>query len=343
MKRFKLWLFVAIICALVGFGIYRARTRPVTVVTETPVRRDLILGQTVSGSMVADKDVTLSAPATGIVHALWVKEGDTVYPGQVLGSITATEAWQNLVSSRLAQEKAIAAGDEIRETYGEDISHGVGYYRLKQAEKAAKQAEANIAIAQQQLANHSIVSPIGGMVVTTGAHQGELTTPTKGAVRVIDPASIRFEGEVDQEDVGSVVLGQKAKVQLDAYPNTTLEGEVSFIDRVTSVDKNGDSVVSISITVEKTDDVPFIVGLEGKATIVAQTITNVLTIPPTALHFDKKTPYVLVVEAGRARKYVIETGEESDDAIEVRSGLAEGAALIVDGPETLIDGAYVTE
>jgi hypothetical protein len=67
-----------------------------------------------------------------------------------------------------------------------------------------------------------------------------------------------------------------------------------------------------------------------------------LTVPPDSLVQRGQLDAVYVVEDGRARYRVIEAGQRSSEAVEVRAGLVRGERVVRPVPASLVDGASVS-
>ncbi len=84
-------------------------------------------------------------------------------------------------------------------------------------------------------------------------------------------------------------------------------------------------------------------GYRVEVRVVVWEAPNVLRVPTSALfrHADKWAVYV--VDRGRAHRTFLELGHQTGQYAEVRSGLAEGARVILHPGDTLVDGARVRE
>ena len=71
--------------------------------------------------------------------------------------------------------------------------------------------------------------------------------------------------------------------------------------------------------------------------------SRVVQVPTSALfrHGDKWAVYVM--DAGRARRTVVELGRQTGQSAEVTAGLVEGMRVILHPGDTLVDGARVRE
>jgi membrane fusion protein (multidrug efflux system) len=68
-----------------------------------------------------------------------------------------------------------------------------------------------------------------------------------------------------------------------------------------------------------------------------------VVLPKAALRREDGRDMVVVVAGGRAVRRAVTTGATPEGGLLVRSGLAVGECVVVEGPEHLRDGARVRE
>ena len=99
-------------------------------------------------------------------------------------------------------------------------------------------------VAQRQAALHGavinlgytdVVAPIGRIVVSRNVEIGQTVTVGSGMPSLFligtDLATMQVEGNVGENDIGKVKLGDKASFTVDAFPNRLFAGEVIKIGR----------------------------------------------------------------------------------------------------------------
>jgi HlyD family secretion protein len=97
------------------------------------------------------------------------------------------------------------------------------------------QEQASLENARYNLSKVRIESPINGIITRRNIEEGETvvigTMNNAGTVllTVADMSVIRAEVEVDETDIPSVQLGQRAKITIDAMPGRTFSGKVTEI------------------------------------------------------------------------------------------------------------------
>jgi HlyD family secretion protein len=139
------------------------------------------------------------------------------------------ELWKEQLTTQESLDKAI-----------NDVK--VAESSLAERDKTAKaqasriaQEKANLDSAQYDLSKVRIVSPIDGIVTARTINEGEMvmigTMNNAGTVlmTLADMSVIQAEIEVDETNVPSVQIGQKAKITIDAIPDKSFRGHVAEI------------------------------------------------------------------------------------------------------------------
>src|SRR5947208_502372 len=159
-------------------------------------------------------------------------------------------------------------------------------------------------------------SPIDGLLTNVQTIDGELVSDGNELFTVSSRKNY-VRGEVNEEDVGEVKPGMKAKVQLYAYRTR------SFTARVTSVQPAADPTTQRYTVVLEMENPPdnLMVGMTGEMNIITGTHDNALLVPTRALLVDQ----AFVVKHGIAHSRTVGVGFRTLDFTEVTNGLDEGS------------------
>ncbi len=184
---------------------------------------------------------------------------------------------------------------------------------LNSLEATAKKLEA-------QMKNAEVRSPIDGILTNVQTIDGELVSDGN-ELFTVSSRKTYVRGEVNEEDVGEVKPGMKARVQLYAYRTRT------FTARVTSVQPAADPTTQRYTVVLEMENPPdnLMVGMTGEMNIVTGAHQNALLVPTRALLVDQ----ALVVERGIVQPRTVKVGYRTLDFSEALSGLAEGDLVII--------------
>jgi len=198
---------------------------------------------------------------------------------------------------------------------------------LNALEETTKKLEA-------QMKNSEVRSPIDGLLTNIQTIDGELVSEGNELFTVASRKNY-VRGEVNEEDVGEVKPGMKAKLQLYAYRTKT------FTAHVTSVQPAADPTTQRYTVVLEMENPPdnLMAGMTGEMNIITGTRKNVLLVPTRALLVDQ----ALIVKGGIVHARTVQVGFRTLDFAEAMSGLTEGAHVVLSDQDKLHPGEPVRQ
>ena len=187
---------------------------------------------------------------------------------------------------------------------------------------------------EAQMKNSEVRAPIEGILTNVQTIDGELVSDGNELFTVSSHKNY-VRGEVNEEDVGEVKPGMKAKVQLYAYRTKT------FNARVSSVQPAADPTTQRYTVVLEMSDPPdnLMSGMTGEMNIITGTHKNALLVPTRALLVDQ----ALVVKGGIVHSRTVGVGYRTLDFTEVTSGLTDGMRVIVSDQDKFRPGEAVRQ
>ena len=174
-----------------------------------------------------------------------------------------------------------------------------------------------------------------GVVVNRHVSTGEFVEAGAKLYIIENLTSVWFVASAFEEQLQSVRSGQPAYVALDAFPGTTLGGEVSFLDY--HVDPTSRSVgVRITLDNEQLEswpeELPLRPGMFGRAELETTSRQAALVLPEAALVHEDDGDYVFVqVEPFAFERRDVDVKPVAGGMVEVASGLDEGEMVAVSG------------
>ncbi len=187
---------------------------------------------------------------------------------------------------------------------------------------------------ESQLRASEIRAPMDGLLSAVLTIDGELVNEG-GQLFTVSSQKTFVRGEVNEEDVGEVKPGMKAKVQLYAYRNTVFEAKVSSIQPAADPDTQRYTVI---LEMEKPPD-NLMAGMTGEMNIITGTHENALLVPTRAVLVDQ----ALVIKRGLVQKRTIKVGFRTLDVSEALSGVSAGDRIVVSDQDRLHNGQPVRQ
>jgi HlyD family secretion protein len=238
------------------------------------------------------------------------------------------ELWDQQLTTRELLDKAL-----------NDVK--VAESSLSERDKTAKaqasriaQEKANLDSAQYDLSKVRIVSPIDGIVTARTINEGEMvmigTMNNAGTVlmTLADMSIIQAEIEVDETNVPSVQIGQKAKITIDAIPDRTFRGHVAEIGNspiAAAAGATGTQATNFKVKVMLDEPVPEVrPGFTCTADITTAVRKDVVAVPIPAvavreLIYDANGQVVREPKGDRRRR-VTDTPAVTTSASDLKPG-----------------------
>jgi len=172
-----------------------------------------------------------------------------------------------------------------------------------------------------------------GIVVRLNIREGMYIKPQTEIMTLADLNHVWFIAEVYEKQSAWVENGQDVKVTMDAYPGKEWFGEVDYI--YPEMDKQS-RTLKVRIRMPNQHGL-FKLNMYAKVKIYTQKVEQALYIPLQALiQSGNETRVIIQKEQGRFSPRIVTAGMESDNSIEIKSGLQEGEKVVVSG-QFLID------
>jgi HlyD family secretion protein len=174
-----------------------------------------------------------------------------------------------------------------------------GYATLERAKADEASARANVADAeaalstdQTNLSKASIRSPINGVILTRSVDPGNAVAASLQAVTLFTIAEkltqLKLQVNVDEADVGSVLVGQKASFSVSAYPRRKYPATITRVAFGSTITENVVTYITY-LDVDNTD-LSLRPGMTATTTITTIERHDVLLVPNTALRFTPSLP-----------------------------------------------------
>lgn len=203
---------------------------------------------------------------------------------------------------------------------------------LKSINENIAKASRNVQTAQEKVArlqalsqNPTIYAQLDGIVTTLNYKVGDTVVDGKPLCIVGELDEITMTVPISASDIGSVSVGQKVNLYVDAYAEQRFTGTVK--ERLLVANDNGEYPVTISIDPSEQVLLP---GMKAYATIILKEKTDVLTLSNKAITLENGQQYVLVRdENGELVRKQIVTGFSDGRVSEILDGLSENQVVIV--------------
>ena len=187
---------------------------------------------------------------------------------------------------------------------------------------------------ESQMRNSEIRGPMDGLLSAVSTIDGELVAEGN-QLFTISSRKTYVRGEVNEEDVGEVKPGMKAKVQLYAYRTQTFEARVSSVQPAADPDTQRYTVI---LEMEKPPD-NLMAGMTGEMNVITGTHESALLVPTRALLVDQ----ALIIKHGVVQRRTVKVGFRTLDFSEALSGVSLGDHVVIADQDRLRPGEPVRQ
>lgn len=367
MEKFKLKPVAIVLIAVSALCIWAATTfysksgteeapkppaaKPaLTVATALPQQLNLPVKLSANGNITAWQEAIIGSESNGLrLVEVLVNVGDQVKAGQVLavfsGDSVQAEVAQAKASLIEAQANAADAADNAERARTLASSGALSAQQINQYNTAEQTAKARVEAAKavletQQLRGRQtrVLAPDKGVISARTATVGSVVGAGTELFRMIRGGRLEWRAEVTSAELGRITAGTTATVV--AASGAQLKGRVRMI--APSVDpQTRAALVYVDLPVSAGMASPAKAGMFARGEFDLGS-TPALTVPQPALVVRDGFNYVFRLNADqRVSQLKVQTGRRAGDRVEIISGLAADARVIVSGAGFLNDGDLV--
>ena len=332
---------VLIIGAAAGYYFYNQKIVAETVKTyETSkvMRMDLIKTVSATGTVQPRDSVEVSGKVTARIKEILVEENDHVTEGQVVAILDGKDFEAKLDQANFTLTNARQKLERTERLYNIGAK---SLQELQDAQYEYDRAKSAVELAEDDVNQTVITAPMDGIVV------GEPKTPGTMAVqgnanptvimRIADLSEKLVKAKVDETDIGSVRVGERAIFTVDAYPNKIFDAEVTRISQTdtanswdtnssTSSSSSSNAVIYYYVTFAAPDNENLLLpAMTARLDIVVGYVHDALCVPIAALKADAQGSYVERITKDAqgkdvSEKVYITVGLYGEESVEVTGG-----------------------
>ena len=294
---------------------------------------------TASGELKANKSVNVSPKRQGILHEIFVEEGDKVKKGDLIAKMDFGDLEYRIDELKANYETQKASYLRRQMLFNEGAISEEEYEEYKNKFSRSEAKFKQIEIEEDET---NIRAPFRGVITSRYAVPGAFVTPTTSASSSREGGAtsssivelsqgLEIVAKVPESDIGRIKTGQEATIRVDAFPDRRFKAVVSKISP--SAIKNN-NVTSFEVTL-LLNNRPKDLRLGMTSDINFQTgATKVSTLIPTvAIVTEEGKAGVLIVGNNNQPTFKkVELGTSSGSKTAIISGLEPGEKVFIDLP-----------
>lgn len=202
---------------------------------------------------------------------------------------------------------------------------------IANARDSLRDAELTLENQYDILSNYTIEAPIDGTIVDKYYKEGENAESGRTLCTIFDLSCLTVTLNIDELDIKSVAVGQKAQVTCDSVPDAVYEGTITEVS-INGTTTGGVTTYPVKVQIDQTEGL--LPGMNADISIIISQKPNALAIPAAAVQAGSR---VLVktddgstgADAPEGYDYVkVELGTSDEDYVEILSGLEPGDEIV---------------
>jgi len=240
-------------------------------------------------------------------------------------------------AARLVEQGVIAKAEFDSANSAFKVAEGRyqdAYEEVRNRQGILAQRKSELALAQQQLKDTSVVAPLDGVVQEKRSSVGEYLAAAAPIVNIVRIDPLRLRAEIPERESRTVHTGQDVRVTVDGDANVY----VGKIMRLSPVIAEQNRILVVEADVRNNGTLR--PGSFAHAEIVTNDAKMAVTVPNNAIVTFAGIEKVIVVQNGKALERPITTGRRSPEFTEIVSGVNVGEKVVVD-PGNLQSGQAV--
>ncbi len=312
------------------------------------------------GDIKGEFEVEVFSRVPDRIEKFHVDVGDRVRQGGMIARVRATaieqavlQAEAGLVAARSQEANVRLEFERSQRLFQEKALSQQQLDAIKTQYEAVtaqrEQAEAMVKTAKSQLNDALITAPISGVVATREYEEGDMASPARPLVTIVQMTRVKVAFDAAESDIGLLRPGQQAEIRVKSFPERIFKGTVSEIspvlDRMTRMAR-------VEVVLDNRDQA-LKPGMFARVEVRVGSIDSVVVVPRHATiestslvenglqKVVRKDFFVYVVREGRAEHRKLEIAYANHEFVAVSSGLTEGEQYVTVGQAALRDSAQI--
>lgn len=311
-------VWLAVLCTAIGIGAWwyqssQSAANLVSYETARPLRGDLTIIVTATGTIQPTTQIDVSSEMSGVVRTVNVDNNSLIKKGQVLAELDSerykaqvrslqasvkgsraklAETAATLTAAELALERQLslqAKGLAVKQELESALAaQQRAVAAIASAEADIEIANANLELKQLDIDKSQITSPVDGIVLKRAIEPGQTVASSLQAPVLFtlaeDLKRMQLEANIDEADIGAVRVGQDATFTVDAFTARRFPARIETIEFSPLVTE-GVVTYKAVLSVDNSE-LALRPGMTATAQVVVQQISNALLVPNAALRYS---------------------------------------------------------
>ncbi len=331
LQKWKLIVIILIIGFIAFFFYIKSKeNNKQTLTFQNPKIEKITKNLEVSGFIDAKQKAYMNFPLGGKIIYIGAKKGEYVHKGQTIASIDKRELNKQLKQNLNLYMKERWDWDQTLDDYEDDVLTDEDNRNIDKAQWDLDNSVISVELIDIALSNTNLHAPISGVLVDSPTEITNVYLSATDHFEIVDPKTLIFKAKIDEADIAHINVNQPAEINLDSFPDETIETYCSFIEYKSTQSTSG-TIYLVEFPIIGSNGLQkYRLGMNGDIKIILDSKNNALTIPLLATRERNGKTYVDVKTGpSQYEQREIELGLESDEKVEVISGLTINDEVLI--------------
>jgi len=327
--------------------------------TVAVIRGEIVDKALAVGQIVPRKQIAVKSPISGIVRKAFVAVGDRVRVGDPLFDVKPDPTPVEYAEAKRQVELAQVTFDNARREHDRAVSlrdkQLISHQEFEGYQSVYDEAELRLKLAGEKLSliesgrteiagrevDNIIKASIDGTVLSLEVEEGDpvvpLTTYQSGTelMTLAYMDDLIFKGNVDEIDVGKLIMGMAVEIQIGALPDQKVMGRLTRVSPKAHRDE-GATLFEVECEITDAGENFLRAGYSANADVMITKKTDILLAPERLVKFEDSAASCEVMDSiGTITSRDIKTGLSDGINVEIVEGLAEGELLVERPPKEI--------
>ncbi|MCG7319154.1 efflux RND transporter periplasmic adaptor subunit [Brevibacillus laterosporus] len=199
-----------------------------------------------------------------------------------------------------------------------------------------KQAQVQLARAQQELKATQLIAPFSGIVAEVNQNVSEQIGSGQAVVKLMDDSAWIVNLQVNSGQITQWKQG--AELTIQSVGNTSIPGVVTFVSPILD-EKKGTYTVEVAVLGNPQN---WKTGMTVSTQITSKDSKDIY-VPVSAVGLQDGERFVIVIDGGKAKRQIVTIGAIHNDMYQIKEGISDGQVIVRSGLSYVAEGEAVKE
>lgn len=292
----------------------------------------------VTGSVKADKNISISPETSGNIISIDVLEGQYVNKGTILGRLNTAQIERSIEEIKINLDLAKIKFQRQANLWKQNIGSEMQFLNYK-SQKEALERKLDATNAQLNLA--IIKAPFAGTIDEIFQRKGEIANPQKPFLQLVNIQQIYIEADVSENHLAKIKKNDQVDINFPAL-DKNIKAKIS---RISNIIDPANRSFKIKINIRNINNT-IKPNLTSTIKLVDFHKLEAIVVPSIIVKKDFKGDYIYIAMKKNnkyiAHKQYIETELAYNNKSLIKSGLNIGDLIITEGYSQIVNGTLIS-